>query len=102
MTDGERNLDKILNKRTGRSVGLTHIMLEDGEYVAMCYNGLTGKTNGFICTSSQAERLYNWASSGIEMIQDAMPNLEQDLNEMCLSGITGKEWDEMFPPEANS
>ena len=39
---------------------------------------------------------------GEELIQDALPHWTPSQREMLLTGMSDEEWDELFPPEADS
>lgn len=49
-------------------------------------------------TAKQYEGYLRWRVGG-EMIQRAMPDLDDDTREIFMSGITPDVWDKMFPEE---
>lgn len=57
------------------------------------YSGVE-RTLDIPCTQ---EELDSW-QEGI-LSQKAFPNCTPDQREFIISGITGEEWEEMFPPE---
>jgi len=57
---------------------------------------LSGKTRIIEIDVTQ-EQLDQWASG--TLIQNAMPNLDDDDREFIMSGITPAEWDELFGSE---
>ena len=56
----------------------------------------SGKTNQMSIDVSE-EQIAAWQSGTV--IQYAMPHLSADEREFILSGITPKEWDELFEDE---
>ena len=58
---------------------------------------LSGKVNSMVLPTTQGKIEY-WVESG-KLIQDVMPDLDDDQREFLMSGITPEEWDNMFGEE---
>ena len=58
---------------------------------------LSGKVNSMVLPTTQGKIEY-WVESG-KLIQDVMPDLDDDQREFLMSGITPEEWDDMFGEE---
>ena len=55
----------------------------------------TGNINTMDIPVTQ-QQIAHW-NTGV-LIQDALPNFSADEREFIMTGITAKEWDDMFPP----
>ena len=58
---------------------------------------LSGKVNSMVLPTTQGKIEY-WIESG-KLIQDVMPDLNDNQREFLMSGITPEEWDDMFGEE---
>lgn len=48
-------------------------------------------------TSFEVDRFVEWTNGNV-LIQNALPNHTADERELLMTGITAKEWDELFGP----
>ena len=58
---------------------------------------VSGRVNSMLLPTTQGKIEY-WVESG-KLIQDVMPDLDDDQREFLMSGITPEEWDDMFGEE---
>ena len=58
---------------------------------------LSGKVNSMVLPTTQGKIEY-WIESG-KLIQDVMPDLNDNQREFLMSGITPREWNDMFGEE---
>jgi hypothetical protein len=58
---------------------------------------LSGKGNSMVLPTTKGKIEY-WLQSG-KLIQDVMPDLNDNQREFLMSGITPEEWDDMFGEE---
>jgi len=58
---------------------------------------LSGKVNSMVLPTTQGKIEY-WLQSG-ELIQDVMPDLNDNQREFLMSGISPEEWDNMCGDE---
>jgi hypothetical protein len=70
--------------------------LPDNKVEVTCRNGLTKEQNSFSTTQEIGDKIVAWMNGGKSNIQDAIPELDVDLREMCISGITDDEWKDIF------
>jgi hypothetical protein len=70
---------------------------KDGTSTIIRYSPLTGKFNK--ATMILNEEQYNrWRHHG-DLIQNAMPHLDNEEREFIMSGYTPEDWAAMFPPD---
>jgi len=58
---------------------------------------VSGRLNSMLLPTTQGKIEY-WIESG-KLIQDVMPDLSDDHREFLMSGITPREWNDMFGEE---
>ena len=58
---------------------------------------VSGRLNSMLLPTTQGKIEY-WVESG-KLIQDVMPDLDDDQREFLVSGITPREWNDMFGEE---
>ena len=58
---------------------------------------VSGRVNSMLLPTTQGKIEY-WVESG-KLIQDVMPDLNDNQREFLMSGITPEEWDDMFGEE---
>lgn len=58
---------------------------------------VSGRVNSMLLPTTQGKIEY-WVESG-KLIQDVMPDLDDDQREFLMSGITPREWNDMFGEE---
>jgi len=58
---------------------------------------VSGRLNSMLLPTTQGKIEY-WIESG-KLIQDVMPDLSDDQREFLMSGITPREWNDMFGEE---
>lgn len=58
---------------------------------------VSGRVNSMLLPTTQGKIEY-WVESG-KLIQDVMPDLDDNQREFLMSGITPREWDDMFGEE---
>lgn len=58
---------------------------------------VSGRVNSMLLPTTQGKIEY-WVESG-KLIQNVMPDLDDDQREFLMSGITPEEWDDMFGEE---
>lgn len=71
--------------------------LDDGTALVIRYSLLSGKFNKAIIQMTEKE-YRNWHDKKI-LIQDALPQLDDDEREFLMTGYTPDDWTKMFPPE---
>lgn len=58
---------------------------------------VSARVNSMLLPTTQGKIEY-WVESG-KLIQDVMPDLDDDQREFLMSGITPREWNDMFGEE---
>ena len=69
----------------------------DGTATIIRYSPLTGKFNKARMVMTE-EQYNNWKVKRM-LIQDALPQLDNEEREFLMTGYTPEDWAKMFPPE---
>ena len=68
--------------------------IDENTVKVTCRNGITKELNSFTTTNAIGAKLSEWKVLGGN-IQDVIPELSVDERELCISGMTPENWEEM-------
>ena len=79
-----------------------HVELPDGSWRVSVTPPAVLKlpTQSIVLTQGQFIRYMNWRN-GSGMLADQLPDLNNDQREVLQSGIGTRDWNRMFPPQAD-